>query len=164
MLPIFPDVAYSQVEIGADFEWRVEQLIVGLHGSYNLVLDVGDIGNDVNPDPVETTPWFPGTKGTAVDWGAYAGWQISSVFDVLVGVDMRAYGLDFGTIPFDVDYTNRVVAGGATDRYISAWLALVVKLPAKRPAPPAAEASAGAGAAAAPAAGAEAEDDFGSFD
>ena len=161
-LPIFPDVAYSQIEIGGDFEWRIEQLIVGLHGSYNVLLSVGEIGTSID-SANGPLPWFPNTKGTAVDFGAYAGWRLSSVFDVLVGIDMRAYGLDFGTIPFDVDITNHVVAGGATDRYLSAWLALVVKLPANRPTAPEA-AGVPASGAAAPAGGGEAEDDFGSFD
>ena len=159
-LPIFPDVTYSQVEIGADFEWRVEQLIVGLHGSYNILLGLGEIGQDVNPAPA-STPWFPGSQGVAVDFGAYVGWRLSRVFDVLAGVDMRAYGLDFGTIPpGTVDPTDTIVAGGATDRYLSAWLGLAIKLPVKSAAPVAGPAG-GAGEAA-PAA--EAEDDFGSFD
>jgi hypothetical protein len=131
LLPVFPDVVYSQVEIGADFEWRIEQLIVGLHGSYNILLGLGPIGDDINPG-ADPTPWFPGSTGTAVDFGAYAGWRLSPVFDVLVGLDMRAYGLDFGSIPpGTVNTANRVIAGGAIDRYMSAWLALAIKLPAK---------------------------------
>ena len=146
-LPVFPDVVYSQLEIGADFEWRIEQLIVGLHGSYNILLGLGPIGEDINSG-VDPTPWFPGSSGTAVDFGAYAGWQLSPVFDVLVGLDLRAYGLDFGSgPPGSVNVANRVIAGGAIDRYMSAWLALAIKLPAKGAATAtvAADASAGGG-------------------
>jgi len=152
-LPTFPDVAYRQVELGADVEWRIDQLVVGLHGSYNVLLGLGQIGLDMNPS-AEPTPWFPGSTGSAVDFGAYAGWRLSRVFDILVGLDLRAYGLDFGEIPPGaVDPANRMIAGGATDRYMSAWLALAIKLPAKGTAP--------AASGDTPAAEADAEDDFG---
>lgn len=161
LLPVFPDVVYSQVEIGADFEWRIEQLIVGLHGSYNIMLGLGPIGEDINPG-ADPTPWFPGSSGTAVDFGAYAGWRLSRVFDVLVGLDMRAYGLDFGAIPpGTVNTANRVIAGGAIDRYMSAWLALAIKLPAKGTAPAASASTEGGAAVSSSSSSSGASDDFG---
>jgi len=167
-LPLFPDVAYRQVELGADFEWRMQQLIVGMHGSYNIMLGVGLIGQDVNPDPAIPTPWFPGTTGTAVDFGAYAGWRLSPVFDILIGLDMRAYGLDFGRIPpetIEDDVFDYVIAGGATDRFMSAWLALAIKLPAKGQAAPGAASAGGKATTGTSAEGkSEGESDFGAFE
>lgn len=115
---IFPNVSYSMIEMGADVEVRVGRVILGANGSYLLVLSSGDIGTDA---------WFPETSTVGVHFGGHVGFEISSMFDVLAGVDIRAYGLDFNPIPAGTDPSR--VAGGATDRYLAATLALRFRLP-----------------------------------
>lgn len=124
----FPDVTYSQLEVGADLEWRIESMILGGHFSLDIVLDEGQIGASIGA--ATQHPWFPSTSALGADFGVYTGWQLSRVFDLLAGVDMRAYGLDFGPIdPTSVNATTTVVAGGATDRYLSFWAGLGIHWP-----------------------------------
>ncbi len=138
--PLFPDVTYQQVELGADVEWRNGPMILGAHGSLNIVADEGAIGSSLAASDTPANPWFPNTTATAADFGAYTGWQISKVFDLLAGVDFRAYGLDFGAIESSqVDPNGEagtIVAGGATDRYVSFWLGLGINWPGVSPAAP----------------------------
>lgn len=161
-LPAFPDVSYQQLGLGLDVEFRIEQLILGGHASLRIVSDPGPIGYRVNPAPAPPWPWFPGTSAVGSYFGGYVGWRLSRVFDILAGVDMLAYGLDFGlsrdTPGLTEEITSEtVIAGGATDRYLSVWLGLAIKLPAQHGAAPAAT----AGSAPAGGGGAgEAQDDF----
>ncbi len=131
---VFPNVSYSMIEMGADAEVRIGRVILGANGSYLLVLDSGDIGS---------AAWFPNTSTMGVHFGGHVGFEISSMFDVLAGVDIRAYGMDFNPIAPGTDDSK--VAGGATDRYLTAFLALRFRLPGSESAdaPAAAEAEGG---------------------
>ena len=131
---VFPNVSYSMIEMGADAEVRIGRVILGAHGSDLLVLDSGDIGS---------AAWFPNNSTAGVHFGGHVGFEISSMFDILAGVDIRAYGMNFNPIPAGTDDSR--VAGGATDRYLTAFGALRFRLPGSEPAdaPAAAEAEGG---------------------
>ena len=76
---------------------------------------------------LESNVWFPGAKGMGVDFGLMVGYAIIPSLDVVAGADYVRYGFDFNAIPA----TNAVVAGGATDTYISGFLGLAFRLAGK---------------------------------
>ncbi len=112
----FPDVRYEFVDIGLDTHLRFDQLRIGAHAQYRMVLDSGPIG-DAN--------WYPNTTARGVTFGGEVGWQFLAPFEFLVGLDSLQYGLDFNPISLE----NPRAAGGATDRYLSVWAALSYVLP-----------------------------------
>lgn len=116
--PVFPNVSYGHVEIGADVEARFGDLFIGAQGSYLYLLSAGDLVSN---------EWFPSAKGQGVHFGAHVGWAALSFLDLLAGVDARAYGFDFN--PITPGTPNERVAGGATDRYMSFWLGARFRLP-----------------------------------
>lgn len=142
----FPGIRYQTVELGADTEWRFDQAILGAHLHYLIQLDTGELGS---------AAWFPHTDVRGIDWGAYVGWQFSPMFDVLLGLNARSYGHDFNPIATETDPSR--VAGGATDRTVSAWLGLRIRWPEDAPA----RSAAGADGSETPA---SSQDDFDSFD
>jgi hypothetical protein len=141
--PLFPNVNYSFLELGGDAEFHVGDLFLGAQAAYLLVLNSGDISSD---------EWFPNAKASGLHLGAYAGWGLSPAFDLLGGIDTRLYGFNFN--PVDTARPDERVAGGATDKFISAWLGLRIKIPEKS----------GEGAAAADSDDGGGGDDFDSFD
>lgn len=147
--PRFPDVDYKSIDLGGDFTWRLDDILIGAHATYLLVLDTGAL---------QSAEWFPNARGSGVNLGVFGGYQLSRVFDLLVGVEGRSYGLDFNPVPLNAPRDR--VAGGATDMYISAWLGLGITWPADEPsvAAPAADTDGAQPAGAKPA------DDFDSFD
>lgn len=129
--PRLPDVNYQTIAVGADVEWRPERLILGAYGRYLVTLSSGD---------VSSAAWFPETSVVGVEVGGRVGWQLSRVFDVLVGIDSQLYGLDFNPVPPTTPPER--VAGGATDRYLTVWLGLGFRIPEDRPAQAASDSSA----------------------
>lgn len=125
---LFPNVNYSTIELGGDVEFRIGRVILGGYASYLLVLGTGDIGSDA---------WYPNTTATGVNYGGDVGFELSPMFDILLGVDGRAYGLSFNELPDDTP--DDKVAGGATDRYLAANLSLRFRLPGTGEASAAAE-------------------------
>lgn len=115
---LFPNVNYSFVELGGDVELKIGEILIGAQGAYLLTLGVGEIGSE---------EWFPNAKAQGVHFGGHVGWAASRAVDLLAGVDARMYGFNFN--PVDVNRPDDRVAGGATDRYVSAWLALRFKIP-----------------------------------
>lgn len=150
--PVFPDVSYDLVELGAQFRWRTEHLMFGAHGSYNIVLGMGELGSE---------EWYPNASAQAVDFGVFGGVTLSRLLELQAGLDMRAYGFAFNPDPDSVTDESRV-AGGATDRYMSVWLALGVTWPGSEGAATAGEPAEGAGSAGE--SGGDEGDDFDSFD
>jgi hypothetical protein len=115
---LFPDVNYSFLELGADAEIRIGEMIIGAQGGYLLTMGLGDIA---------TEEWFPNAKAQGVHFGGHVGWAASRAVDLLAGMDARMYGFNFN--PVDLDRPDSRVAGGATDRYVSAWLGLRFRIP-----------------------------------
>jgi len=123
---VFPSVDYKMLELGGDAEWRIDGLILGAYAKYLLVVDVGS-----GPGQIASAEWFSGTQAVGVDFGGNVGWEISRVFDLLAGIDVRAYGLDFPAPAADAAQDR--VAGGARDRYISFWGGLGIHWPGDAP-------------------------------
>jgi hypothetical protein len=137
---IFPNVKYSNVEIGGDVEVKWDSYYLGGQAAYILVLSEGELGTDA---------WFPNTSGYGLMFGGHVGWEAHPMLDLLAGIEMRAYGFNFN--PVSLAAPDDRVAGGATDRYMSAYLALRFKLP-------------GQGGAEAENIEKESDDDFDDFD
>lgn len=115
---IFPNVKYSNVEIGGDVEVKWDSFYLGGEAAYILVLSEGELGSDA---------WFPEASGYGLAMGGHVGWEVHPMFDLLAGVAMRAYGFNFN--PVSLTAPDDRVAGGATDRYMSAYFAVRFKLP-----------------------------------
>ncbi len=109
---VFPDVNYRFLDVGADVRFLFDDIRLGAHAKYRMLLGYGDIA---------AAGWFPNTSGGAVNVGGEVGWKLTETLELLVGVDLLQYGLNFSPA---ADAQRDRVAGGATDRYISAWGAL----------------------------------------
>lgn len=109
---VFPDVSYRFLDIGLDARLMFDDVRLGGHAKYRMLLGYGDIASD---------GWFPETSGRALSLGGEVGWKLSETIELMVGVDVLQYGLTFS--PAAGAEPDRV-AGGATDRYVSAWGAL----------------------------------------
>ncbi|HSC88667.1 MAG TPA: hypothetical protein VLC09_15400 [Polyangiaceae bacterium] len=153
----FPDIDYRLLQLGGDAEWRISGMIIGMSALYLPVLSTGD----GSANSLDGANWFPNAHGWGIDLGGRVGWELSDWADLLVGVEYRSYGLSFAPntgIPGD---PNTKVAGGATDRTVSAWLGLGFRIPER------AVKRAGAGESApakAPEDNETSQDDFDSFE
>ncbi len=117
--PLFPDVSYSFIDIGADARLRFDSgLLIGAHARYRIVNDTGDLQSDA---------WFPETSAVGFEYGGEVGWMLSENFDLLFGIDGLQYGMNFNPIAESTPHDR--VAGGATDRYVSVWAGLAFRLP-----------------------------------
>jgi hypothetical protein len=114
----FPDVKYKFIDLGADAHLRFDELRIGAHAQYRLVTSSGQIESD---------EWFPNTSTGGISFGGEVGWKLTEMFDLMLGLDVLQYGLNFN--PVSVDTPKSRVAGGATDRYLSVWAALQFVLP-----------------------------------
>lgn len=114
--PIVPDVSYGFVRPGVDARFRLGEILLGLHLAPRFLLSMGELDLE--------GVWFPGAKGSGLEYGGEFGYAVSSGLDILVGFDVVQYGFDFNAIPND----NPVVAGGATDRYISGRFGILYRL------------------------------------
>jgi hypothetical protein len=113
--PLVPDTDYTFIRVGLEGRFRFSEFMVGVHVAPRIVLGVGDLASDA---------WFPEASGMGFDTGLMLGYGIIPSLDVVVGVDYLRYGFDFNPIPVGAP----VVAGGATDEYTSAYLALLFRL------------------------------------
>jgi hypothetical protein len=124
--PLVPDVRYDQIRIGGDIRARVSKLLVGGHIAHRQLLSLHQIDLEY--------VWFPGAKGRGLDFGLELGWEVLPFLDVVGGVDVIRYGFDFNGLPVEsIPCGPRgcrapVIAGGATDTYISGWLGAMVTL------------------------------------
>lgn len=133
---LFPNVSYNQIEAGADAEVKMGSVLLGAYGSYLHLLGAGELVQ---------VEWFPGSTGRGVHFGGHVGWAALPALDLLAGVDARAYGFNFNPVDTSqpADRPVNRVAGGATDRYLSAWFGLRFKIPEKGSASSSAEGDGG---------------------
>jgi hypothetical protein len=107
-----PSVAYKFIRLGlgtrADFGAHAS---ADLGVAYLLVTDEGTAAG-----AIKSAMYFPGTTANGVDVGASFAYRFTKLLGARVGVDFRQYGLDFHATQSSVP-----LAGGATDRYITAW-------------------------------------------
>jgi hypothetical protein len=114
--PLVPDVTYAFVRPGLDGRFRFGELMLGFHLAPRFLLSMDELDLE--------GVWFPGATGSSLEMGAEAGYALTSSLDVVVGFDWLKYGFDFNAIPND----NPVVAGGATDTYLSGHLGILYRL------------------------------------
>jgi hypothetical protein len=118
--PLVPDVNYQFLRFGFDARLRVKKLSVGAHFAPRFLTSLRNID--------QSGYWFPGATGSGIDFGASVGYEIVSFMDVAVGADYVRYGFDFNNIPSDAGTpgsTAPVIAGGATDTFLSGWLGVI---------------------------------------
>lgn len=124
--PLVPDVRYDQIRIGGDIRARISKLLVGGHIAHRQLLSLHQIDLPY--------VWFPGAKGRGLDFGLELGWEVLPFLDVVGGTDVIRYGFDFNGMPAEPlpcgprGCRSPVIAGGATDTYISGWLGVMVTL------------------------------------
>ena len=116
---LVPDVNYKFLRVGVDARVAISKLVVGAHIAPRFILSM----NEVDKPRV----WFPGATASGLDFGLFGGWHLLPWLSAVGGIDVVRYGFDFNAIPDN----NRVVAGGATDTYLSAWLGVMVSLESK---------------------------------
>jgi hypothetical protein len=113
---LVPDVNYKFLRIGVDARFAISKLVVGGHFAPRFLLSMNEID--------KARVWFPGASGSGLDFGIFGGWHLLPWLSAVGGLDVVRYGFDFNAIPAD----NRVVAGGATDTYVSLWLGAMFSL------------------------------------
>jgi hypothetical protein len=123
--PLVPDVQYNFIRAGGDIRVRVSKLLLAAHVAPRFLLTLHQLDLEY--------VWFPGAKGHGLDFGLEAGWSFLPYLAVVAGGDVIRYGFDFNDIPSDPcdpedGCRAPVIAGGATDTYISGWLGLRLTL------------------------------------
>jgi hypothetical protein len=113
---LVPDVNYQFLRFGVDARFAISKFMVGGHIAPRFLLSMADID--------KARVWFPGASGSGLDFGVLVGWRLAPWLSAVGGADVVRYGFDFNAIPSD----NRVVAGGASDTYLSVWLGAMVSL------------------------------------
>jgi len=106
---VVPDVHYHYLRFGLDARFYVSKLLVEAHVAPRFLTAMKEIDKG--------GVWFPGATGSGLDFGLELGWQLLPWLTPVAGVDLVRYGFDFNNTP--VTDTQRVVAGGATDTYLS---------------------------------------------
>jgi hypothetical protein len=109
-----PNVDYTFAGIGVDGRLRLSPIEIGAHVGTRLVFSTGSLGDE----------WFRTVKTGSIAAGVSIAYRLSTVFDVVGGVDLMRYAFDFNpVVP-----TNPLIVGGAVDQYISGYVALRVSL------------------------------------
>lgn len=113
-----PEVAYSFLDLGVGVVYRAGRLRFEVAAAYLWGSDAGQIAE---PD------WFPNTHFQGAFLRTSVGYRWSRHFSVRFNVESTQLGLDFN--PISPDTRPARVAGGATDRLISASMGLVYHVP-----------------------------------
>ena len=129
-----PDVGYEYIDLGFQPRFQFGSFSVGGRAAYRLVNDTGGL-QQVGPADQPYDTWYPNAKGSGVTAGVQLGYAITPIFEILVGGDFTRYGFDFNHVPTTEERSNQGlppipvarVAGGATDTYLSGWIALGVR-------------------------------------
>ena len=126
--PQVPDVWYKFVKGSVEGRFRFDAVSIGAHLGTRLVSNTGGLERD----------WFPGhVKTESIEAGIQVGYSLASSVDLLVGFDIVQYAFNFNPIPSNLMPTSpptvgNVIAGGATDQYISGYLGLRYSLPGQK--------------------------------
>jgi hypothetical protein len=132
--PLVPDVKYQYLRFGLDARVQVSTLRFGAHIAPRVLTSLEQI--DL------ATVWFPGATGRGLDFGFEAGWNFLPFLGLVAGFDYVRYGFDFnaappgtvsapngGVTPSEQDpLLTPMLAGGATDTYMSGRIGFVVTL------------------------------------
>ena len=114
---IVPDVSYTYLYWGLDFETQFSKVIVGLRANMRMVTDTGELQR--------SNLWFKNVGTTSVEAGLTLGYQLAPWLAVAGRGELLQYGFDFNPIPAGAPR----IAGGATDRYVSGWLGFRFQVP-----------------------------------
>lgn len=114
--PLVPDATYGYLRFGIDGRVQLGKFTVEAQIAPRFLQTMNEI------DLADV--WFPGATGSGIDFGAMIGWNYLSWLDLVAGFELVRYGFDFNNIPNE----NRLIAGGATDTYLSAFLGVRVHL------------------------------------
>jgi hypothetical protein len=126
--PQVPDVWYKFVKGSIEGRFRFDAISIGAHLGSRLVSNTGGLERD----------WFPGhVKTQSLEAGLELGYSLASSVDVLVGFDVIRYAFNFNPIPNTLNPNsnpgpNTVIAGGATDQFISGFLGVRYSLPGQK--------------------------------
>jgi hypothetical protein len=115
---VVPDVHYNYLRFGLDARFRISKFMVGASVAPRFLTSMKELDKG--------GVWFPGATGSGLDFGMMLGWQLLPWFAPTVGMDYVRYGFDFNNLP--AKPPPRVIAGGATDTYLSGWFALLFTL------------------------------------
>jgi len=129
-----PDVGYEYIDLGFQPRFQFGSFSVGGRAAYRLVNDTGGL-QQAGPADQPYDTWYPNAKGSGVTAGVQLGYTITPIFEILVGGDFTRYGFDFNHVPTAAERGQQSlppipvarVAGGATDTYLSGWIALGVR-------------------------------------
>jgi hypothetical protein len=114
--PLVPDIEYSYVRLGLDGRLRFGDVLAGFHLGKRFVLGTG---------PLEGDEWFRNVSASSLEGGLMGGYRLTKALDLVAGLDFLRYAFDFNP----VEPGDPVVAGGATDQYISGFIGFHVHLP-----------------------------------
>jgi hypothetical protein len=107
-----PNFNYSFIRPGAGVRIQATPMVdIDIGAGFLLVNGLG-----TQQGEVKSAMLFPRATATGIDAGLSIGVRFSSLIGVRAGADFRQYGIISGYQAGDP-----VVAGGATDRYITAW-------------------------------------------
>ncbi len=107
-----PNFSYSFIRPGAGVRIQATPMVdIEVGAGFLLVNGMGTAANEV-----KSAAFFPRATATGIDAGLSIGVRFSNLLGVRAGADFRQYGIVSGYQAGDP-----VVAGGATDRYITAW-------------------------------------------
>ncbi len=120
LAPLVPDVKYTFVRLGAEPRVRLGRFTAAGHIAPRILTSLHQI--DL------ARVWFPGAKGRGLDFGVMIGYGLTNFLELVGGGDFVGYGFDFNDLPTDPTLAP-VLAGGATDRYWSGWIALRLRVP-----------------------------------
>jgi hypothetical protein len=112
--PTVPDLWYKFVKGSVEGRFRFDAISISGHLGTRLVSNTGGLERD----------WFPGhVKTQSIEAGVAAGYTVAPGLDLLVGFDITRYAFNFNPIPDTANPNSpQVIAGGATDQYISGFL------------------------------------------
>jgi hypothetical protein len=123
---LVPDTNYAFIRTGIDARFHFGKVMVGGHVAPRFMQSVKEIDLP--------GVWFPGATGSGLDFGIEGGYSFLPFLSAVAGVDVLRYGFDFNGMPEcplpsnGEPPTRCVVAGGATDTYLSGWLGVMLHL------------------------------------
>jgi len=113
-----PNFDYAFIRAGAGARVQFTPSVdMDLGAGYLIVTSLGSQAGEVQA-------LYPNAKANGVDVNLSLGFRITSLIGIRVGADFRQYGL---TLHWATGQPG-IIAGGATDRYISAWGGLEIVL------------------------------------
>jgi hypothetical protein len=113
-----PNFNYAFIRAGAGARVQFTPSVdMDLGAGYLIVTSLGSQAGEVQA-------LYPNAKANGVDVNLSLGFRITSLIGIRVGADFRQYGL---TLHWATGQPG-IMAGGATDRYISAWGGLEIVL------------------------------------